>query len=64
MCNRGATAGVAFSGTAEQKEKLLEPLRASVMDKIYTKHSKIQTRIVAAELGNNAGIIGAAYKIN
>ncbi len=23
MCNRGATAGVAFSGTAEQKEKLL-----------------------------------------
>ena len=47
---------------SEQKEKLLDPLRASVMDKIYTKHSKIQTRIVAAELGNNAGIIGAAYK--
>ncbi|MBE5952012.1 MAG: ROK family protein [Lachnospiraceae bacterium] len=49
-------------GMSEQKEKLLAPLRTSVMDKIYTKHSRIQTRIVAAELGNNAGIIGAAYK--
>ena len=49
-------------GMSEQKEKLLAPLRTSVMDKIYTKHSKLQTRIVAAELGNNAGIIGAAYK--
>lgn len=50
-------------GMSEQKEKLLGPLRASVMEKIYTKHSKVQTRIVAAELGNDAGIIGAAYKI-
>lgn len=51
-------------GMSEQKEKLLEPLRKSVFEKIYTKHSKIQSRIVAAQLGNNAGIIGAAYKIN
>ena len=49
-------------GMSEQKEKLLEPLRKSVFEKIYTKHSKVQSRIVAAELGNNAGIIGAAYK--
>lgn len=51
-------------GMSEQKEKLLEPLRNSVFEKIYTRHSKKQSRIVAAELGNNAGIIGAVYKIN
>ena len=50
-------------GMSEQKEKLLEPLRKAVGEKLYTKHSKEQTRIVAAELGNNAGIIGAAYKM-
>ena len=51
-------------GMSEQKEKLLAPLRKSVAGKIYSQHSKIQTRLVAAELGNDAGIIGAAYKNN
>lgn len=48
-------------GMSEQKEKLLEPLRAAVAEKIYSKHSEVQTKIVAAELGNDAGIVGAAF---
>lgn len=48
-------------GMSEQGEALLAPLRAAVAEKIYSKHSKVQTELKAAELGNAAGIIGAAY---
>ena len=46
---------------SEQGEALLGPLRKAVAEKIYSKHSKVQTELKAAELGNAAGIIGAAY---
>ncbi len=48
-------------GMSAQKEKLLEPLRRSVSEKIYSRHSEIQTKLAVAELGNNAGIIGAVF---
>ena len=48
-------------GMSEQGEALLAPLRAAVAKKLYSKHSKVQTELKAAELGNAAGMIGAAY---
>lgn len=48
-------------GMSEQGEALLAPLRAAVAKRLYSKHSKVQTELKAAELGNAAGIIGAAY---
>lgn len=47
-------------GMSEQKEALLAPLREAVAGKLYSRHSAIQSKIVAAMLGNDAGIIGAA----
>ena len=38
----------------------MKPLRRFVQAERYSIHSKIQTRIVKAELGNDAGIIGAS----
>ncbi|MCR5154648.1 MAG: ROK family protein [Lachnospiraceae bacterium] len=48
-------------GMSAQGEKLLAPVREKVYSMVYTKHSKVQTKILAAVLGNDAGIIGAAY---
>lgn len=48
-------------GMSAQGEVLLAPLRRSVSEKIYSRHSAVQTQLVAAVLGNDAGIIGAAY---
>lgn len=48
-------------GMSEQGEALLAPLRKAVAEKVYSKHSKVQTELKAAKLGNAAGIIGAAY---
>lgn len=48
-------------GMSEQKEALMAPLRKAVAEKIYSRHSAVQTKIVAAALGNTAGIIGAAF---
>lgn len=48
-------------GISKEGEYLLAPVREKVAELRYTKHSKKQTRIVAATLGNDAGIIGAAY---
>lgn len=50
-------------GMSAQGERLLGPLRKAVNQLIYSKHSAVQTKLLAAELGNDAGIIGAAYKI-
>lgn len=47
-------------GIGNEKENLLVPLRKVVASEIYSIHAKKQTAIVAAELGNDAGIIGAA----
>ncbi len=47
-------------GICNEGETLMEPLRRFVQAERYSIHSKIQTKIVKAELGNDAGIIGAA----
>lgn len=47
-------------GICNEGETLMKPLRRFVQSERYSIHSKIQTRIVKAELGNDAGVIGAA----
>ncbi|MBR6702766.1 MAG: ROK family protein [Clostridia bacterium] len=51
-------------GIANEKETLLEPVRKHVFRERYSHYSSIQTEIVSAELGNDAGIIGAALLDN
>lgn len=46
-------------GIAAQGEKILEPIRQIVKEKCYG--GILETKIVKAELGNDAGIIGAAF---
>jgi glucokinase len=45
---------------AREGETLLAPLRSICSDEVYSRHSKKNAAIVAATLGNDAGIIGAA----
>lgn len=47
-------------GICNEGDTLLNPLKAHVENERYSVHSKKQTKIVAAELGNDAGIFGAA----
>ena len=47
-------------GIGNEKENLLGPVRKLLASEIYTIHAKKQTQLVSAELGNDAGIIGAA----
>ncbi|CDA12345.1 putative uncharacterized protein [Anaerotruncus sp. CAG:528] len=47
-------------GICNEGETLMKPLRRFVQAERYSIHSKIQTKIVRAELGNDAGVIGAA----
>ena len=53
---------VAIGGgvAAAPEHLLLEPLREIVARESFSSHGGITTRIVRAELGNDAGIIGAA----
>ncbi|MCR5207958.1 MAG: ROK family protein [Eubacterium sp.] len=53
-------------GICNEGETLLRPLRRYVESERYSIYSSVQTEIVKAELGNDAGIIGAAilYKAN
>lgn len=46
-------------GIAAQGEKLLKPVRAMVKERCYA--NLLETKIVEAELSNDAGIIGAAF---
>ena len=48
-------------GISNQGENLLRPLRNIIEEERYTKHNDNQTIICQASLGNDAGIIGAAY---
>ena len=41
-------------------EDLLHPVQALVTDRVFGKEADVHTRIVKAQLGNDAGIIGAA----
>ena len=47
-------------GICNEGETLMKPLRRFVQAERYSIHSKIQTKIVKAELGIDAGVIGAA----
>lgn len=47
-------------GIGNEKENLLGPTRKLIVSERYTVHAKKQTQLVAAVLGNDAGIIGAA----
>lgn len=47
-------------GICNEGDTLMEPLRRYVQAERYSIYSKIQTEIVRAKLGNDAGIIGAA----
>ncbi len=48
-------------GISNEGESLLAPLRTVVENERYTKHNDKQTVICKCTLGNDAGIIGAAY---
>jgi len=47
-------------GVSKEGEILLVPLRERVKDKTYCPEGLEKPQIVAAKLGNDAGIIGAA----
>ena len=47
-------------GICNEGETLLRPLRRYIDSERYSVYSKIQSKIVKAELGKDAGIIGAA----
>ena len=53
---------VAIGGgvAAAPEALLLEPLREIVARECYARHGGRVTRVLRAELGNDAGIIGAA----
>ena len=48
-------------GIAGQGENLLGPLRSIIERERFTKLNEKQTQVCIATLGNDAGIIGAAY---
>lgn len=47
-------------GISHEKDNLMNPLKEIVKKEVYSRHSAHNTEIVAATLGNDAGIIGAA----
>lgn len=47
-------------GICNERENLLAPLMEKVLYEQYTRDNPKKTRVVIAELGNDAGIIGAA----
>lgn len=48
-------------GVCNEGEALLNPVKELVAKEVYTRNSKKNTEIVIAKLGNDAGIIGAAF---
>ncbi len=48
-------------GVCNEGDTLLLPVRALVAKEVYTRNSPKNTKIVIAELGNDAGVIGAAF---
>ena len=51
-------------GISKEGENLIAPVRNIVSGENYARGMEVQTQIKAAELGNDAGIIGAAYICN
>lgn len=48
-------------GVCNEGDALLLPVKDLVAKEVYTRNSKQNTQIVIAKLGNDAGIIGAAF---
>ncbi len=48
-------------GVCNEGDALLLPMKALVEQEVYTRNSPKNTKIVIAELGNDAGLIGAAF---
>ncbi len=48
-------------GVSNQGSILIEPLQKIVETERYTKHNQHQTKVCLAQLGNDAGLIGAAF---
>ena len=48
-------------GVCNEGDPLLLPLKELVAKEVYTRNSEKNTEIVIAKLGNDAGIIGAAF---
>lgn len=48
-------------GVCNEGDPLLLPVKALVAEEVYTRNSEKNTEIVIAKLGNDAGIIGAAF---
>lgn len=48
-------------GVCNEGDALLLPLKAKVAEEVYTKRGDKNTKIVLASLGNDAGIVGAAF---
>ncbi len=48
-------------GISNQGQNLLRPLRKIIEEERYTKHNDKQTQLCTCTLGNDAGIIGAAF---
>ncbi|MBE6860968.1 MAG: ROK family glucokinase [Ruminococcus sp.] len=48
-------------GVCNEGDPLLLPVKALVKEEVYTRNSPKNTEIVIAKLGNDAGIIGAAF---
>ena len=48
-------------GISKEGETILKPLREYIKREVYTKYSEKNTELCVAQLGNDAGIIGAAF---
>ena len=48
-------------GVCNEGDPLLIPVKELVAEEVYTRMIDKNTKIVVAELGNDAGIIGAAF---
>ncbi len=48
-------------GVCNEGDYLLTPIKELVQNEVYTRNSSKNTEIVIAKLGNDAGIIGAAF---
>ena len=48
-------------GVCNEGDALLIPLKEQVKKEVYSKYSEKNTEIIIAKLGNDAGIIGAAF---
>lgn len=48
-------------GVSAAGDALLQPVRAKTYERVFAKNAKKNTQIILAQLGNDAGIIGAAF---